>query len=106
MEHETEHGRLARTAVTASAGVVVAIFTILASASFAALIFAGPLEPYVSSGIYMALLTALVVGAVVALTSSCQGAIAIPQDRVAPILRNGDCALAGTGQRHHGSHQD
>src|SRR5258708_2723500 len=86
MEHETEHGRLARTAVTGSAGVVVAIFNILASASFAALIFAGPLEPYVSSGIYMALLTALVVGAVVALTSSCQGAIAIPEGRVAPIL--------------------
>src|SRR5258708_7731074 len=86
MEHETEHGRLARTAVTGSAGVVVAIFNILASASFAALIFAGPLEPYVSSGIYMALLTALVVGAVVALASSCVGAIGIPQDRVAPIL--------------------
>ena len=78
--------RLAQTAVTFSAGAVVAIFTVIASASFAALIFAGPVRDFVSSGIYMALVTAVVVGSLVALTSSCRGAIAIPQDRIAPIL--------------------
>jgi SulP family sulfate permease len=34
----------------------------------------------------MGLITAVIVGLLVALTSSCRGAIAIPQDRIAPIL--------------------
>ena len=72
--------------MTFSAGLVVAVFTIIASASFAALIFAGPVRDYVSSGIYLALVTAVVVGSIVALTSSCHTAVAIPQDRIAPIL--------------------
>jgi SulP family sulfate permease len=73
-------------AVNVSAGFVVAIFTIIASASFASLIFNGPLNVFVPSGIRMALTTAVIVGALVAITSSCQGAIAIPQDRIVPIL--------------------
>jgi len=64
----------------------VAVFTIIASASFAALIFHGVLQPYIASGLWMGLVTAVIVGLLVALTSSCHGAIAIPQDRIAPIL--------------------
>ena len=75
-----------RVALIASGGVVVAIFTVIASASFAALIFSPPLDEFVGRGIWMALITALIVGLLVAITSSYPGAIAIPQDRVAPIL--------------------
>jgi SulP family sulfate permease len=73
-------------AVTASAGLVVALFTVIAAASFASLIFSGPLAGFVPTGIRMALTTAVVAGLIVALTSSCRVAIAIPQDRIAPIL--------------------
>jgi SulP family sulfate permease len=58
----------------------------IACGSFAALIFSGPLAGYVGQGIWIGLFTALVVGVIVALASSCPGVIAIPQDRVAPIL--------------------
>jgi SulP family sulfate permease len=77
---------LSKAAVIVSAGLVVAIFTVVASVSFAALIFSGPLTGFVSLGIRMMLTTAVVVGTFVALTSSCRVAIAIPQDRIVPIL--------------------
>src|SRR5689334_7175970 len=77
---------ISQAAMIGSAGLVVALFTIIASASYAALIFQGPLQAYMANGLWMALITAVVVGFFVALTSSCRGAIAIPQDRVAPIL--------------------
>jgi SulP family sulfate permease len=77
---------LSKAAVIGSAGIVVAVFTVIASASFAALIFNGPLAGFVATGIRMALATAVLVGFLVAITSSCRGAIAIPQDRVVPIL--------------------
>jgi SulP family sulfate permease len=70
----------------ASAAFVTAAFTIIACSSFANLIFAGPLHPFVTQGIWMGLFTALVVGVIVALASSYPGVIAIPQDRVAPIF--------------------
>jgi SulP family sulfate permease len=77
---------IAQAALTGSAGLVVAVFTIIASASYAALIFHGPLQPYTANGMWMGLVTAVIVGLLVAITSSCPGAIAIPQDRIAPIL--------------------
>jgi SulP family sulfate permease len=77
---------ISKVAVTASAGFVVAIFTVIAAASFASLIFTGPLDSFVPSGIAMALTTAVVGGLIIALTSSSRVAIAIPQDRIAPIL--------------------
>src|SRR5215469_2377295 len=70
----------------ASAALVTAAFTVIACSSFAALIFTGPLDKFVGQGIWIGLFTALVVGTIVALASSCPGVIAIPQDRVAPIL--------------------
>ena len=77
---------LSSVVISGMAAVVVAVFTIIASASFAALIFAAPLDSFVANGLWMALVTAVVVGLLVALTSSYAGAVAIPQDRVAPIL--------------------
>src|SRR5262249_2166907 len=72
--------------INLSAGFVVAVFTVIASASFASLLFAGPLTGFVPVGIRLALLTAVIVGFLVALISSCRVAIAIPQDRIVPIL--------------------
>ena len=71
---------------TASAAIVTAAFTTIACGSFAALIFSGPLEPYVGQGVWIGLFTAVVVGIIVSLASSCPGVVAIPQDRIAPIL--------------------
>src|SRR5215831_10003509 len=75
-----------KAAINLSAGFVVAVFTVIASASFASLIFAGPLTGFVPVGIRMALVTAVLVGFLVAVMSSCRVAIAIPQDRIVPIL--------------------
>ena len=71
---------------TASAAVITGVFTIIAASSFATLIFAGPLQPFVGNGIWLMLWTAFIVGILVALTSSFRGVIAIPQDRIAPIM--------------------
>jgi SulP family sulfate permease len=86
VDQPTKKVALSQVAVTASTGFVVAVFTVIASASFASLIFGGSLNGFVSSGIRMALTTAVIVGALVALTSSCRAVIAIPQDRIVPIL--------------------
>jgi SulP family sulfate permease len=77
---------LAGTVTIVCAAVVTAAFTVIACSSFAALIFAGPLEAYVGQGIWIGLFTALVVGVMISLASSYIGVVAIPQDRVAPIL--------------------
>jgi SulP family sulfate permease len=81
---------------TASAGLVVALFTVIASASFASLIFSGPLIGFVPAGIRIALTTAVIAGLVVSLTSSSGVAIAIPQDRIAPILALLAASVAAT----------
>jgi SulP family sulfate permease len=86
VEAQFNKAAVSKAVVIASAGFVVAIFTVIASASFATLIFSGPLSGFVLAGIRMALTTAIVVGFLVAITSSCRVAIAIPQDRIVPIL--------------------
>jgi SulP family sulfate permease len=86
MATSQNHKGFSGAVTTACAGFVTAAFTIIACGSFAALIFTGPLEGFVTEGIWMGLFTALVVGMIVSLASSYAGAIAIPQDRVAPIL--------------------
>lgn len=86
MAAPTNHASFSNLVTTVCSSFVTAAFTVIACGSFAALIFAGPLAPFVSQGIWIGLFTALVVGLVVALVSSYPGAIAIPQDRVVPIL--------------------
>jgi SulP family sulfate permease len=87
--------QLSGAVTTLCCGFVTASFTIIACGSFAALIFAGPLNSFVAQGIWIGLFTALVVGLLVALASSYAGAIAIPQDRVAPILALMAASIAG-----------
>ena len=60
--------------------------TLIFSVSLAALIFRGPLGPYLPLGIGMSLGTAVAVGLVTTFTSSIPGCIAIPSDRTAPML--------------------
>ncbi len=67
-------------------GFVTAILTIVESVSYAALIFSGVLAIHLSTGIGVALTTAAAAGLVMSLTSSYPGTIALPQNKVAPIL--------------------
>src|SRR5215471_15841944 len=86
MPAATQSKVLSGTVATICASLVTAAFTIIACGSFAALIFTGPLEKFVGQGVWIGLFTAFVVGLIVSLMSSFVGAIAIPQDRIAPIL--------------------
>lgn len=72
------------------AGLIAGILAVILEISFAALIFSGDLSSFVSSGIGLALFSAMVLVLVVALTSSFPVSIAVPQDSPAAIL-----ALAG-----------
>jgi SulP family sulfate permease len=60
--------------------------TVIFSVSLAALIFRGVLAPYLPFGIGMTLFTAVAVGVVTTFVSSVPQAIAIPSDRIAPML--------------------
>jgi sulfate permease, SulP family len=73
-------------ASTIIAAGMTGVFTIIAASSFASLIFAGPLQPFAGNGIWLMLWTAFIVGILMALTSSLRGVVAIPQDRIAPIM--------------------
>jgi SulP family sulfate permease len=68
------------------AGSVIGVVSVILSLSFAALIFAGPLADKLSEGIGLILFTGAVAGISVAVFSSFPGSIAIPQDKIAPIL--------------------
>ncbi len=67
-------------------GSVTGILTIVESVSYAALIFSGVLAVHISTGIGVALTTAAVAGLIMSMTSSYPGTIALPQNKVAPIL--------------------
>jgi len=65
---------------------VVAMMTVVLSVSFVALIFVDPITGFASEGTSLMLLTAAILGIFMAIFSSYAGTIAIPQDRVAPIV--------------------
>jgi len=65
---------------------VVAMMTVVLSISFVALIFVDPLGDFVGNGTNLMLLTAVIMGVFMTIFSSYAGTIAIPQDRVAPIV--------------------
>lgn len=86
-------GMLASTA----SGIFVGVISVISSVSLAALVFAGSLEGYLVHGINIALLTALISGLITSLFGSFKASIAIPQDRVAPILAIMAASVAATG---------
>ena len=65
---------------------VVAMMTVVMSISFVALIFVDPITGFLSNGTSLMLLMAAILGIFMACFSSYAGMIAIPQDRVAPIV--------------------
>jgi SulP family sulfate permease len=65
---------------------VVAMMTVVMSVSFVALIFVNPITGLVGEGTSLMLLMAAILGIFMAIFSSYAGMIAIPQDRVAPIV--------------------
>ncbi|MEJ2097892.1 MAG: hypothetical protein P8Y38_12330, partial [Deltaproteobacteria bacterium] len=67
-------------------GSVTGILTIIESVSYAALIFSGTMSAHLSTGIAIALTSAAVAGVVMSTTSSYPGTIAVPQNKIAPIL--------------------
>lgn len=78
------HPRLLLPSLTV--GLLVSIMSIGTIVSLAALIFSGSLSSFLAGGIGLVLFGALVMGIVVALTTSLPGMIAIPQDTPAAIL--------------------
>lgn len=69
-----------------SAGLIAGVITVVISLSFAVLIFRDVMSPFLPEAVGLALFSAVVVTAVVAALSSYGGSIAIPQDKIAPIL--------------------
>jgi SulP family sulfate permease len=67
-------------------GLTIGVMSIIASVSMAALVFSGELAAHLSYGVNIALVTAVITGAILAFSSSCKIAISIPQDRTAPVL--------------------
>lgn len=77
------------------AGFVIGLITVFIEISFASLAFDGALTPYLGAGIGYLLVGAFVMSAVVALTSSTEGAVSIPQDTTAALLSLAAGAVAG-----------
>jgi sulfate permease, SulP family len=68
------------------AGIISGILSVIIEISLAALIFSGDLARFVSNGIGITLFSSVVIGIVVALTSSLGGTVAVAQDIPAAIL--------------------
>lgn len=86
-------------------GLMVGALTIMASVSMAALVFVGGLSGHLGYGVKIALTTAVISGLVIALMSSCEVAISIPQDRTAPILAIMAAAITAAAPPGVGSDQ-
>jgi SulP family sulfate permease len=65
---------------------VVAMMTMVLSVSYVALIFVGPISGFIGQGTSLMLLSAAIISIFMAGFSSFAGTIAIPQDRVVPIV--------------------
>lgn len=68
------------------AALIMAPLAIVSTISFAAIVFSGPLAPYLSQGIGMGLFGGLVLGLAGAFGSSFRGIVCQPQDVTAVIL--------------------
>lgn len=79
----------------ATAGLISGVLTIAMACAFSALIFSGPLSPYVSTGIAIILFGAFVLGATCALTSSYAGTVARPHEIPAAVVALIASSLAG-----------
>jgi SulP family sulfate permease len=78
--------RAHRIAASLSAGLTVGILTILTQASFATLLYKGPLEPSMGLGFLLTLTGAVVIGLVLTLTGSFPGTVGRPHELPIVIL--------------------
>ena len=83
LRQETAAQKILPSLITSS---VVAMMTVVMSVSFVALIFVDPISGLIDEGTSLMLLMAAILGIFMAIFSSYPGTIAIPQDRVAPIV--------------------
>ena len=77
---------LGRLVTSVTAGLISGVLTVTMGIAFAALIFSGPLSEFISRGISLILLSALIIGIFVAWTSSYEGTVARPHEIPAAIL--------------------
>lgn len=77
-----------------SVGLVNGILTVMLQISFAAMIFSGDLSPHFPGGVGLTLFGGLVLGVVLALTSSIRGVIGLAQDAPCAILALAAAAIA------------
>jgi sulfate permease, SulP family len=92
---EVARSGLRTIAAIASAGVLIGSISLVSSLSYAAIIYSGPLAPYLSQGIGLTLIGAVVMSVVGALTLSYRGSICQAQDVPAILLAVAAAALAG-----------
>lgn len=83
IRQEARPGKLIPALVTS---LVVAMLTVVFSISFVALIFVDPITDFTGEGTNLMLVMAIIIGVFMTISSSYSGMIAIPQDRVAPIV--------------------
>ena len=67
-------------------GLVASVLSLAYCFSYGALIFAGPLQPFLTYGIAAALITTVITATAVALTSSFRFAVAGPDSNTAALL--------------------
>ncbi len=82
----SEELRPDRLLLALTGGLVVGVVVVIVAVSFGALVFSGELADFTSRGIGFGLLSAAVLGALVALGSSFRGMVATPQDSPAAIM--------------------
>lgn len=75
-------------------GLIIGIVEVVLAISFAALIFSGPLSPFLGNGIGVTLMGAILSGAAVALMSSVPGIVSGNQDIPAALLAVAAVAIA------------
>ena len=83
---------------TAFGAIFIALVSAVFAISFAAIIYAGDLAPYLDRGIALTLLGSLVVALTGALTLSYRGSILAPQDVPAILLSGAAATLIATGE--------
>ena len=76
-------------------GIVVGVVGVVFATSFSTIIFSGALLPHLPNGIGIALFSATVMSAYVALTSSFWGTVAVPQDMSSVVFSVAAVAIAG-----------
>lgn len=79
-------GKPYRLFVNLLVGVFIGVITVITTVSLVAPIFTGGMSARLAEGIGIALVSAVIVGSIFSLGGSCSAAIAMPQDRTAPIV--------------------